>query len=41
MNMRWILAAVAALGLGLAAIPFIPIGTQTAASAGNGGARVV
>jgi thiol-disulfide isomerase/thioredoxin len=37
MNMRWILAAVAALGLGLAAIPFIPIGAQTTASAGNGG----
>ena len=33
MNMRWILAGVAALGLGLAAIPFIPLGTSTAASA--------
>ena len=32
MNMRWILAGVAALGLGLAAIPFIPLGTSTAAS---------
>jgi thiol-disulfide isomerase/thioredoxin len=34
MNMRWILAGVASLGLGLAAIPFMPIGTQTAASTG-------
>lgn len=33
MSMRWILAGVAALGLGLAAIPFIPSGTQTAGSA--------
>jgi thiol-disulfide isomerase/thioredoxin len=33
MNMRWILAGVAALGLGLAAIPFIPLGTSTAVSA--------
>lgn len=32
MNMRWILAGVAALGLGLAAVPFIPVGTQTASS---------
>lgn len=32
MHMRWILAAVAALGLGLAAIPFIPLGTQTHAA---------
>ena len=32
MNMRWILAGVAALGLGLAAIPFIPLGTSTPAS---------
>ena len=32
MNMRWILAGVAALGLGLAAIPFVPLGTSTAAS---------
>ena len=30
--MRWILAGVAALGLGLAAVPFLPIGTQTAGS---------
>ena len=35
MNMRWILAGVAALGLGLAAVPFIPLGTQTAASSGT------
>jgi thiol-disulfide isomerase/thioredoxin len=34
MHMRWILAGVAALGLGLAAIPFIPFGTQTQASSG-------
>jgi thiol-disulfide isomerase/thioredoxin len=33
MNMRWILAGVAALGLGLAAVPFIPFGTETSASA--------
>ena len=33
MNMRWILAGVAALGLGLAAVPFIPLGTETSASA--------
>ena len=32
MNMRWILAGVAALGLGLAALPFITLGTSTAAS---------
>jgi thiol-disulfide isomerase/thioredoxin len=32
MHMRWILAGVASLGLGLAAIPFMPFGTQTAAS---------
>jgi thiol-disulfide isomerase/thioredoxin len=32
MNMRWILAGVASLGLGLAAIPFMPLGTETAAS---------
>lgn len=32
MNMRWILAGVAALGLGLAAVPFVPLGTQTVAS---------
>jgi thiol-disulfide isomerase/thioredoxin len=38
MNMRWILAGVAALGLGLAAIPFIPIGTQTVASTASAGA---
>ncbi len=36
MNMRWILAAIAALGLGLAAVPFIPLGTQTVASATSG-----
>lgn len=35
MNMRWILAGVGALGLGLAAIPFIPLGTQTAALTGT------
>lgn len=34
MNMRWILAGVGALGLGLAAVPFIPLGTDTAASTG-------
>jgi thiol-disulfide isomerase/thioredoxin len=34
MNMRWILAGVGALGLGLAAVPFMPVGTQTAASSG-------
>ncbi len=34
MHMRWILAGVAALGLGLAAVPFMPFGTHTAASAG-------
>jgi len=34
MNMRWILAGVAALGLGLAAVPFMPFGTHTAASTG-------
>ncbi len=32
MNMRWILAGIAALGLGLAALPFIPFGTQTSRS---------
>ena len=32
MNMRWILAGVGALGLGLAAVPFIPLGTSTAAA---------
>ena len=32
MNKRWILAAVAALGLGLAVIPFIPRGTSTPGS---------
>jgi thiol-disulfide isomerase/thioredoxin len=32
MHMRWILAGVAALGLGLAAIPFMPFVTRTAAS---------
>lgn len=35
MNMRWILAGVGALGLGLAAVPFIPLGTETAASVGT------
>lgn len=30
MNMRWIIAGVAALGLGLAAVPFLPVGTQSA-----------
>ncbi len=35
MNMRWILAGVAALGLGLAAVPFLPIGTQIAGSAAS------
>jgi thiol-disulfide isomerase/thioredoxin len=30
--MRWIVAGIAALGLGLAAIPFLPVGTQTAGS---------
>jgi len=35
MNMRWILAGVAALGLGLAAVPFMPFGTHTAASTGT------
>lgn len=34
MNMRWILAGVAALGLGLAAVPFLPLGTETAATGG-------
>ncbi|MCC6164309.1 MAG: TlpA family protein disulfide reductase [Acidobacteria bacterium] len=34
MNMRWILAGVGALGLGLAAVPFIPLGTSTAAVPG-------
>jgi len=34
MNMRWILAAVASLGLGLAAVPFLPGGTETAATSG-------
>lgn len=29
MNRRWIIAGVCALGLGLAAVPFIPSGTQT------------
>jgi thiol-disulfide isomerase/thioredoxin len=38
MNMRWILAGVAALGLGLAAVPFIPVGTQTASSTQTGSA---
>ncbi len=37
MNMRWILAGVAALGLGLAAVPFIPLGTQTPGSSVPGG----
>lgn len=30
MHMRWIIAGVSALGLGLAAVPFLPAGTQTA-----------
>lgn len=30
MNLRWIIAGIGALGLGLAAIPFLPAGTQTA-----------
>lgn len=38
MNMRWILAGVAALGLGLAAVPYMPLGTRTAASAGTAAA---
>lgn len=33
--MRWILAGVAALGLGLAAVPFLPVGTQTAGTTGG------
>jgi thiol-disulfide isomerase/thioredoxin len=32
MSMRWIVAGVAALGLGLAAVPFMPVGTETAGS---------
>ncbi len=32
MHMRWIIAGVSALGLGLAAVPFLPTGTQTAGS---------
>ena len=33
MHMRWIIAAVGALGLGLAAVPFLNTGTQTAGAA--------
>lgn len=33
MNLRWIIAGIGALGLGLAAIPFLPAGTQTAGAA--------
>lgn len=33
MNLRWIIAGIGALGLGLAAIPFLPAGTQTAGKA--------